>query len=118
MGPPQTVNGKFSGTSQVDKTKDGVSIADCYNHCKKEGFLYFGLQYGGACRCSNTYGSKGEDAGTCEMACFQHPDSGDKCGGAFRNSVFEITQEAGLDSDYETCKYFWRIYFLNVFYDY
>ena len=74
MGRPQTVNGKYTATSLVDKTKDGVSIDACFNHCKKEGFLYFGMQYGGACRCSNSYGSKGEDADGCTMKCFQGTD--------------------------------------------
>ena len=74
MGPPQTVDGKFSAVSNVDKTKDGVSIAACFNHCKKEKFKYFGMQFGGACRCSNTYGSKGEDADGCTIECRQGTD--------------------------------------------
>ena len=75
MGPPQTVNGKFSAVSLADKTKDGVSIAACFNHCEKEGFSYFGMMYGGACRCSNTYGSKGEDPNGCTMDCLQGTDN-------------------------------------------
>ena len=93
MGPPQTVNGKFSATSLVDKTKDGVSIDACANHCKNEDYMYFGMQYGGACRCSDTYGSKGEDADGCDMICFQDPEGVQKCGGKKRNSVFEIQKD-------------------------
>ena len=74
MGSPQTVNGKFSAVSLADKTKDGVSIDACANHCKKEGFMFFGMMYGGACRCSNSYGSKGEDPNGCTMDCFQGTD--------------------------------------------
>ena len=32
------------------------------------------MQYGGACRCSDSYGSKGEDADGCTMDCLQGPD--------------------------------------------
>ena len=74
MGPPQTVNGKFSAVSLSDKTKDGVSIDACANHCKKEGFMFFGMMFGGACRCSNSYGSKGEDPNGCTMDCLQGTD--------------------------------------------
>ena len=74
MGTPQTVNGKFSAVSLSDKTKNGVSIDACANHCKKEGFMFFGMMFGGACRCSNSYGSKGEDPNGCIMDCLQGTD--------------------------------------------
>ena len=32
------------------------------------------MQYGGACRCSDSYGSKGEDADGCTMDCLQGSD--------------------------------------------
>ena len=74
MGAPQTVNGKFTAVSLYDKAKDGVSTRACATHCKKENFRYFGMMYGGACRCSNSYGSKGEDPNGCTMDCFQGTD--------------------------------------------
>ena len=74
MGSPQTVNGKLSAVSMADKTKNGVTIDACANHCKKEGFTFFGMMYGGACRCSNSYGSKGEDPNGCTMDCLQGTD--------------------------------------------
>ena len=75
MGAPQTVNGKFTAVSLSDKAKDGVSTRACATHCKKENFRYFGMMYGGACRCSNSYGSKGEDPNGCTMDCFQGTDN-------------------------------------------
>lgn len=36
--------------------------------------MFFGMQYGGACRCSDNYGSKGEDADGCTMDCLQGSD--------------------------------------------
>ena len=83
MGAPQTVNGKFTAVSLSDKAKDGVSTRGCATHCKKENFRYFGMMYGGACRCSNSYGSKGEDPNGCTMDCFQGTDN------AFLTSSFE-----------------------------
>ena len=71
MGPPQTVNGKFSEVSLDDRTKKGVSIDACANHCKKKGFKFFGMENGGTCRCSQTYGSKGEDPNGCNINCLQ-----------------------------------------------
>ena len=70
MGTPEIIDGKTSSVSLSDPSRNGVSIATCFEHCKKEGFMYFGMMYGGACRCSNTYGSKGEGDG-CTMNCFQ-----------------------------------------------
>ena len=84
MGSPQIVNGKLSAVSMADKTKNGVTIDACANHCKKEGFMFFGMMYGGACRCSNSYGSKGEDPNGCTMDCFQGTDN------AFFTSSFEL----------------------------
>ena len=74
MGPAQVVDGKLSAVSQSDKTKDGVTIDACASHCKKENFLYFGMQFGGACRCSNTYGRFGEDEDGCDFDCIQETD--------------------------------------------
>ena len=65
------MNGIPSEVSWDDRTRNGVSIDACAYHCKKKNFKFFGMENGGTCRCSHTYGSKGEDPYGCKINCLQ-----------------------------------------------
>ena len=80
---------KDEGAKDLGKDRDGPypsSIEECLVNCRNKGEKYFGLQWYGACRCSNTYGLFGEGNG-CNYKC--HKGEG-FCGGNNHNSIYEI----------------------------
>ena len=59
--------------------------------CQSLNYLYAGLQNAGACFCGNFYGAYGKiDDLSCNQACFG--DSNEKCGGFYKNSVYNVTE--------------------------
>ena len=62
-----------------------ISLVSCARACRRQGFLYMGLQYGEECYCDNKYGRYGRhDASKCFKRC------GGECGGGWANSVYSL----------------------------
>jgi len=76
----------------------------CASHCASLGYTYFGTQWYGECFCDNNYGDYGE-ATNCDTPC--DANSQEMCGGAWANSVYEITA-TGLDGDAYVCADEWE----------
>ena len=67
--------------------KASMTVARCASTCKTAGFQIFGVQFGYACFCDNSYGSYG-GAINCNMAC--PGDTTKICGGPWANSVYRL----------------------------
>uniref|UniRef100_A0A1I8I8X8 WSC domain-containing protein n=1 Tax=Macrostomum lignano TaxID=282301 RepID=A0A1I8I8X8_9PLAT len=62
----------------------------CGSVCSLGGFRYFGIQVGEQCFCGNSFGVHGA-AGESQCSNLCTGNSGQKCGAANRNSVFELS---------------------------
>eukprot|EP01050_Picozoa_sp_SAG11_P021163 SAG11_NODE_3710_length_2267_cov_1.219096_1_plen_717_part_10 len=70
----------------------------CIAVCRE--YLYAGVQHGDQCFCGNTYGRYGAAVQTdCNSACAS--DSSQVCGGASRNSIYEVP---GWTDDTDACE--------------
>ncbi|XP_066271103.1 uncharacterized protein [Branchiostoma lanceolatum] len=66
----------------------------CSQHCASLGYRYIGLQYAIECACGHSYGKHGRaPESDCYYGC--SGGSGGKCGGDYRNTVWDI---AGTDT--------------------
>lgn len=77
----------LKGKSQ---SNDAMSVENCIDFCKTNGFSYAGLEYGRECYCDNSVlASKAPKAGVmgnCMMPCAG--DAGEYCGGAAALSIY------------------------------
>ena len=81
--------GNPSGTSGHDlagavRQDAPMTTQMCTAECRAKGFAYAGTQYSNWGFCGNKYGASGA-ANNCDMNCGGNP--GEKCGGAWVNSV-------------------------------
>eukprot|EP00941_MAST-03F_sp_MAST-3F-sp1_P001215 g1215.t1 len=66
----------------------------CVKLCRKEGYLYAGLQWYGQCFCGDTYGryEKATNEDECNTPCAAGESyGGERCGGRWRNSIYKVT---------------------------
>jgi C1A family cysteine protease len=73
-----------------------VTIQSCLAAAKKGGFTFAGVQYGNSCFAGNELGYTKVADNECNMPC--EANNTEKCGGAWRNSVYSTT-----DSAYRGC---------------
>ncbi len=67
-----------------------MSVEQCAGWCNLRGYQYFGLQYGQQCYCGTAYGRQGgADLNDCSKPCAGN--QAEKCGGGWRNSVYELS---------------------------
>lgn len=65
-----------------------ITVGQCEQLCAR--FKYFGLQYGSECWCDNKYGKYGPATeAECDTPCTG--DESQKCGGNYRNSIYQVT---------------------------
>lgn len=70
-----------------------ITPEKCILACQEQNFPYAAIQYGNECRCGQEYGKYGEISDDqCDYLC----STGEKCGGDYRNSVYDISRS--LDS--------------------
>lgn len=82
----------------------GATRERCVAAASARGLRYAGLQYGGQCFGGNSLAGTQAAAGDCNMPCTA--DAGQTCGGAWRNTVFDLgpaTAAAPAASAYQGC---------------
>ena len=84
------------------------SVQECFNEAIANGFQYFGLQYGGECRVSNSlpsikkYGVCGQCAAygcanpTCSCSTVKCAN-GDNCGDGWANAVYQVVDSSATN---------------------
>ncbi|XP_078670967.1 uncharacterized protein LOC144911067 isoform X2 [Branchiostoma floridae x Branchiostoma belcheri] len=74
------------------------SIKSCGLHCKKNGYIYFGVQYASHCFCGtdNNFANLGtaRPDSDCNMPC--SGNSAEMCGGSLRNSIYRPGRIANI----------------------
>lgn len=108
--PPEDMSGAPFYTNMNPHDLDGdkvdldsrATVERCAEYCSD--YQYFGLEWGHVCSCGNSYGSYGElDASECDRDCSGYDDDeqhANKCGGSFKNSVYEEMRDGRGWSDW------------------
>jgi hypothetical protein len=69
--------------------RDNMTPALCFSYCREEGYTFAGLQYGRQCYCGQNFGRYGKAPNEdCALPCAGNPAQ--RCGGFWRNAVYEL----------------------------
>jgi len=101
--PPPAGGGDYLGCFEDRDSRDlngysftsgGMTIESCRAECSRRGFAFAGLQYSSQCFCGSTHGQYGQKSDAeCNMPCAGN--GGQRCGAAWRNSVWKSGAAAG-----------------------
>ncbi len=75
----------------------GATVESCTNAAQKAGYPYAGLQYGGQCFAGYSLGASKASDTECSTAC--SANTGEMCGGTWRNSIWYVPSASACTHD-------------------